>query len=432
MIKKVFKIYAITVIGLLYFLSSSSFRGEERRNTGVMSYTQDTFTNCILNTSYREAVEDWQKPGLHITRNIDKYNELNFNSIQWYDAGSDTFGWPDVTLSREQITNFKRVLNTIEEGGLYGYYARSHIEKYSYGQRLIYEVDSIKCNRAINYGFVYDSCKPNTYGTDSGRTVLHAEPSTHTAGYLCRNIYENLQHSDFLMADDGGMWYIKPVMRIPVGIHDTTSVVRIEVYPFGDLINPVRTITIKAENFKNDSLIYYGNYLEKYFRLPQLQPLKIEGKDSITCLNYGRGGTPSHEWAEKCKVDFRVYWYGQCEVWFDKMIVDDNIANDLFDPTKQEAINYRIWQEVYNFTGYGSNYSFYLDEMVYSMIPCARYVMDKMREYNSSARISFAIRKELPSAGLRNRNLINSIVDKIPSKYKPNNKNGFVLVINGF
>jgi hypothetical protein len=34
-------------------------------------------------------------------------------------------------------------------------------------------------------------------------------------------------------------------------------------------------------------------------------------------------------WPQRCRVDFKVYWCGQVDVWFDKMTVDDFYANKL-------------------------------------------------------------------------------------------------------
>jgi hypothetical protein len=33
---------------------------------------------------------------------------------------------------------------------------------------------------------------------------------------------------------------------------------------------------------------------------------------------------------DSCRVDFRIYWHGLVEVWFDKLIVDDEWADNLY------------------------------------------------------------------------------------------------------
>ena len=87
---------------------------------------------------------------------------------------------------------------------------------YSTGQRLIYEVSGDENNRETNFGFCYEYCMPGTYTLDSEKTVLHTVPGINSPGYLCKDIYENLQHSDLFDSghNDKVNWYIKPVMRI--------------------------------------------------------------------------------------------------------------------------------------------------------------------------------------------------------------------------
>jgi hypothetical protein len=44
-----------------------------------------------------------------------------------------------------------------------------------------------------------------------------------------------------------------------------------------------------------------------------------------------------------CYVDFKVYWPGQVEVWFDKMVVDDEIADGLFNENKFQNFDEKIF-----------------------------------------------------------------------------------------
>jgi len=260
--------------------------------------------------------------------------------FQLYDGGSDLYGKSDTPLSDVQIKSFKELIGLMKQSDLLGFYERSFLGKYCYGQRLIYEVSPANNNTELNYGFVYQQRMNNTYETDEGRTVLHSKPGVQSEGYLCRDIYENLQQSDLFdfRQDDKGTWYIKPVMKIPTGMQDNIPVVRIDVVSFkGDLI---KQIVLKTDNFKNNGA-YSGGYLENYFNLPE-HSLEIQGDDkSPNSLNFGRNDK-WWEWDDNCKVDFRVYWTAQCEVWFDKMIVDDKLAYELFNPNLQPDINLRI------------------------------------------------------------------------------------------
>jgi hypothetical protein len=424
--KKVFTIVSVIVVAFLYYFSISGLKGAENTFSAVSTVTRDTFTNCIFNSEDSEIVY-WGKPELRITRNIDRYNELNFNSIHWYDAtGSYRYGLPDDSLTGVQIGNFKGVLDSVKNGSLYGFYERSFLSKYCYGQRLIYEVSPMNDGMEVNNGFVYLYNMNDAYGMDSGRTVLHAKPGVQNSGFLCKNIYENLQQSDLFdfRQNDKGTWFIKPVMRIPDTTSSSRKVVRIDVISFNGV--RVDSIIITADNFKDDNGSYVGNYLEKYFRLPQNEHnLQISGDTNSTDLNHGHHDR-WWKWDDSCKVDFRVFWYGECEVWFDKMIVDDETANILFYPFYQSAINYRIQQEVQNFTNYGSLYSFFMDEVLISQYPCIQYIAKKMRDYNSNSRLSIAVTNYLHIHGLKNDNLDYRIyLDSIKPDFLQADHHGF-------
>ncbi len=156
------------------------------------------------------------------------------------------------------------------------------------------------------------------------------------------------------------MWHVKPVMKIPAGTPGSKKVVRIEIIPYGSN-KPVRSVTIFAENFKSNNK-YSGEYVENYSGLDK--QLDVSGDTGVNDLNYGRPDDWML-WENNCNVDFRVFWYGECELWFDKMIVDDDVAYELFNPTRQLGINSRIKQEVENFTGVGGLYSFFTDEVYF-------------------------------------------------------------------
>jgi hypothetical protein len=403
---KIFTFIAIFIIALLYYFSISAFKKAngliKSENAESMTlYIRDTFTNCIFNSSFQEVCGWGLGPQLHVARNLNKYKELNFNAVHQYDErGSEVYGWDSLpVLSHQQINNYQWFLDSVKNDTLYGFFERSFLSKYCYGQRLIYEVPEHQNDETTNYGFVYSSSECGNHETDQGRTVIHAVPNTHNEGNLCYDIYENLQHTDLFnfRQNERGTWYIKPVMKIPVGMPDNIPVVRIDVFSFDSTL--VKQIFINTNNF-HDVGSYQGNYIEKYFYLTQ--PLDIPGKDSLASLNKGRGtDTGWQNWNTRCHIDFRVHWLGQCEVWFDKMIVDDKIADNMFDASNQAGINYRINQEVTNFTNHGGLYTFFTDEVHISQVSCIKYIADKMRQNNPPPRFSIAVTNNVDIMGLK-------------------------------
>ena len=400
------------IAAFLVYLGVSACSDTPNKHSGNTTIRHDPrmqkiFTNCIFNSSLNEIYFNWRMSDkLHTAKNLTLYKELNFNSIHAYDeSGTDLYGRVDTPeLSRDQINRYKNFLDSVKTGeGFYGFFERSFISRYCYGQRLVYEVAAEKGDKSCNYGFVYLGRDRGTFEKDGERTVIPASFRKNTrqvdSGYICRNIFENLQHSDLFnfRQNDRGMWHVKPVMKIPAGTPGSKKVVRIEIIPYGSN-KPVRSVTIFAENFKSNNK-YSGEYVENYSGLDK--QLDVSGDTGVNDLNYGRPDDWML-WENNCNVDFRVFWYGECELWFDKMIVDDDVAYELFNPTRQLGINSRIKQEVENFTGVGGLYSFFTDEVFFSQHPCIKYVTDKMKEYNNNSKISVAITKNADMIGLKN------------------------------
>src|SRR5690606_4776710 len=96
-------------------------------------------------------------------------------------------------------------------------------------QRVVYEVAPGNNQTTVNDGFVYKNMT-GIYGIDDGRTVRHATnapppgQSATSSGYICRDIYENMQHSDNIGSwtwTDLQTWYLKPMMKIDSNIVDS-------------------------------------------------------------------------------------------------------------------------------------------------------------------------------------------------------------------
>jgi hypothetical protein len=73
-------------------------------------------------------------------------------------------------------------------------------------------------------------------------------------------------------------------------------------------------------------------------------------------------------------VDFRVYWYGKCDMWIDYVRVDNEIADRLFN-NDQEFISWFNWEVDSIATQYPDNiYKSYIEEFEFNQIPCMAYV----------------------------------------------------------
>jgi hypothetical protein len=373
----------------------------------------NNFVNIIFNGPYSPSNEPrW------LNANFDNYNELNFTGIHAYDdfknQGTERYGKFQDILTPGQIYSSDSLISSVTNSGMDFLWERVKISRLCYGQRLEYEVPSDGTTQT-NYGFCYQNYS-GELTTDSGRTVVHACPSNcassdATPRYILNNIYENLQHTDLgyefdLQSHDTGVWYMKPMMRIDSAIVDnnpTTPVVRIVAVNFnGDTI---KSTTILAGNFGNSGN-YAGQYIDHFFNLAS-SALEVQGtKNDPSGLAYGRS-TNWTEWDENCAVDFKVYWFGQVEVWFDKMTVDDETANQMFDPNPLVNHDSKIEEELDNWDNENWNFTYFADELVHSNIPCVKYVLDKMQSHHGSPKLQFATSNYLNVHGMKNNNLEN-------------------------
>lgn len=387
----------IVFISCFYFSFTAVFRNAEKESFPLMQNTPKDFTNCIFNEVYNP-----NEPNLWILHNLDRYKDsLHFNTIHYYGSSSDRYGVFDTLLTNAQRLNVIGMMDSVEDKGLKGWHHRLNISNYCYGQRLEYEAEG------GNYGFSYQT-KTDTIIQDSGKTVIHGRvASNNTPRYLSRDIYENLQHGDLFDFNqlDAGTWFIKPLMRIDSTVVDNNpnaNVVRIDVINFeGDTI---LSIPIKAGEFsENSNLIYPGNYISKFYTGT---PFELSGDPyNSSSLNYGVKNVNWQNWKDECKIDFRIWWYGEVDVWLDKIILDDKMANRLFDPDSTNNKDKFIKQEVNYFSTHSSQPVFFVDEVLFSSIPCIKYVDSIMKSENPDAKLHIAVTNYLNTRAFKDNTI---------------------------
>ncbi len=393
-IKKVFLLLSIAVIYFIFFAGTENF--SEVKQAIISTTMLKDFTNFVLADQHRDGNSVW-----NIENQMPGYKDLNFNAAHFYESDTGytelgTFGQD--SLEGYQRTNVRNILSLANTNGMKSVIARKRIRELCFSQRLVYEISNGGSTN-LNYGFCYQNCMSNAYTTDSGRTVLHATTipaDNFSAGWLCNNIYENMQHTDLYYFGPGKSdltnWHVKPVMRIKQSDFNNsallnTPVVRINVVNYsGDTINKV---VLRVSNFRDGNSQYSGKYIDKYTFQNNFDSLQIFGDQSSDGLNYGyaQGKDPKNS-----KVDFKVYWPGLVEVWFDKMVVDDERANILFDTTLNLSFNKKIKDEA---TSFGDSLTFFIDEIVSSQAYSTKYVIDKLKFYKPEAKLSMAISNNL-------------------------------------
>ncbi len=425
------KTLMVILLPVIYFLLITGYKGttESSSKAAIFSPAPNNwknFENVIFNYDFNSVSSaQW------IDSQISRYRgELNFTGIHNYDGlGSQPYGYFDSTLTGLQIGNVASLSSTVSSNNLGFYNERCKLSQLCYAQRVIYEVTQPPGDNNVNDGFCYRNTA-GVYTTDSGRTVLHASlDNQYPTGYmLAENVYENRVFGTFIDFGHGarGTWYFKPMMRIPVNTPDDVPVVRIDVYNYNNNLGtgiPVESITLRGMNFKVGGN-YGGNYIDMY------KFIGPTGTDSLTIIG-GSGDTVTpHQlnegfphWFDAehsiSHVDFKVYWLGQVEVWFDKMTVDEERANKLFDPV--DNFDDKIQDELSHTSQNG--FTYFADEISYSNVPCIKYVQNKIDAYNqqhgSSIKLNCAVNNYWNVRGTVQETLLNkTLLDSVhPPSY---------------
>lgn len=380
-----------------YSLISLSHSFQEGNASNFIHRENKDFKNFIFTSGYNTKY-----PKSFFTNYLPQITkDLNFTGVHYYaneDNNNGYLGEFGVLLNPLQIKRVNSIYDSVRKYNLPILSGRINIENMMYGQRLVYEAEGNN-DKTYNYGFSYQTVR-GKIESDSGSIVVSActsEKCDKTPRYLAENIYENLQHGDMFdfVQEDAGNWYIKPRMRIPVGNSPELPVVRINAVNFkGDTIN---SFVIKVKDFGNN---YKGEYLEKY-----VNDFVISGRyDDKSGLNYGINNLKENDskaWEEKCRVDFKIWWYGLVDVWIDKIIVDDNRSNKLFNGEYNSAIQ----QEAELFGNRKENYAFYSDEIVYANLDCIKKIQDIVSSVSGKSEIHTATSNYHNTRGLKNDTL---------------------------
>lgn len=373
-------IFVLTLAAILISAVFLGFNKKEKHSLpaplSVSNTSEKNFIHFVLNDKWFGALpssRDASDSKLYIRNNFSDYKDsLYLNGLLLYGYDIVTSGAADEPVS-DYIEGINSLITDIRAAGFKGYYGRNKIEAACYSQRVEYEAEG------GNNGFSYQVHNGKKL-TDSGRTAINMNKTFNPPGMLCESIYENLQHTDFFnfTQHDYGLWFLKPSMRISRSDYspgDTSTVVTILVTAFNG--TTAKSINVRVKDFMQGA-DYNGEYVNTF---PNLRTqLQIEGGTSPGQLNEGR----TEDWWEwplpgkegECKIDFKIYWHGKVNVWFDKMIVDNENADKLF----KGEFNAMIQNEVNALAIDPAAEYLYIDEMSYSMMPAVKYVQKFIKE----------------------------------------------------
>lgn len=336
---------------------------------------------------------------------LNNYKGFSLNAMQGYmtknpetDPTNLQGGFND-SLSNYR-SNVNMMLNkfytTLNESSML--LSREKINRPAYGQRSTYQTEYGRAELVGNMrrpGYGYKHGGGSSYAEElwqgeyvSGR---YCRTGIHAPQYIVDSLYENLEQvnnvSDYhLYSDRKSMypdykWYVKPRMRIPQSFANDSNnweknVAIIEIINFSG--NMIQAETLKVKSFLDENGTYGGGYLE-FYRFdgnPTIYPLSIKATDLTDGATADASGRTENLFDSK--VDYRVYWYGEVDVWLDYVRVEDEWAHFLFNPQLETAtqprkyfFNHKIREEVNAFSVSDSGLAyFYMDEYFYDNIPC--------------------------------------------------------------
>jgi len=177
----------------------------------------------------------------------------------------------------------------------------------------------------------------------NGIYVRHSSPGlNHTAGYVVKDLKTNREQLWLAYYKDM-KWYVLPRIRIDTSSYnynDTTRVCRIDILKFDSSF--ARSIILRKSNFAVDTLKYKGKYIYQFYN----DSLNVYNYfitfDSLGVINPYPGKSMGDL---TCGVDFRIYWYGECEMWIDNITVENQIAYDFWGENSDSTYynKYQAW-----------------------------------------------------------------------------------------
>jgi len=390
--KKVFYILVLLIIGI---------------NTNIYSQT-DYMKNRFSIGTYNFVL----RPGFRNSVNLQNYRDLQYNTnLSFTYRGNGDALWNSIdgynVMPSDYMPAFTNTLNDlyINQANYYKqkvFFERAKIIRGAMGQRSTYEAENNGTYNTRTPGYGYQNSGTGIdYTNDMGANVngRMCAVGTHSAGYIVKELYENMEQINFLFHDGSGktdmqffqsdtkdsiyFWVVKPRMRIRVeDFNDPNKrelpVVSIDIRRYDSTkISDDQTFTIKVKDFAGLIGNYYGDYMENFYNI---NPITHEYLPKLKILADSLTAGVDKDHLGISKVDYRVYWYGNVDVWLDYVRLDDEWAHYLFtDPTDQapgnrEFFHTKIAQEIAALNpaaneGNGFGY-FYLDEYPYNCYPC--------------------------------------------------------------
>jgi hypothetical protein len=332
--------------------------------------------------------------------NYDYQGEMRFNTWHKY-TGPYNFGWPGVAndMFDKDIDSYSQEavlkIDFNERKGMRTLMDRPIIEYLVSGQRIDYQCEYIKPSfSADRYWFyAYDSSLNNSttvfdvtddsrYGNGEKVKRCKSTEQTISKGFVTidsgirANRELTFTQTNQWMRDNAYEWYVMPRIRIDSafaadGNNDNIPVCKIELHGWNGA--SAKEIILTVKNFKDSiSNKYNGSYKETYQYLPEKRKLEISTSEINTYFIHPGGNTFWWE-GELNKTDIKVLWSGKCDMWIDRVRIENQPAHRYLT-LKEKLLYNKVDDEVqlasrnYNASNPRPN-NFYFEECQMSHFP---------------------------------------------------------------
>lgn len=257
-------------------------------------------------------------------------------------AGSGDSLTADIINYADDIRNAKNIMYQHNQSRFF--YQRPKIEWLAFGQSSTYEAEYVDPGDDMwFYSFNnHDVGDPETDNSQfSGPVppeVLFCSRTFHSQGFAVRRLKANTEQCKSTQSDGSdnhwqydteSIWHIKPRIRIDSTVVDNNPNINVcRIIVINQELDTIKNTIIKARNFLDINNNYDGRYLEE-FRI-------FSGDDTLTYKGAwgnwwglsARGEAPTD--SGRNGTDIQVYWYGNCDMWIDRVRVDNDVADELF------------------------------------------------------------------------------------------------------
>ncbi len=276
--------------------------------------------------------------------------QLNLNT--WHHYTGPYWGWlsnvldhydNDISLYQGLVTSKINRNNNTEK--MRTFMDRPIIEYLVGGQRIDYQCENIAANfqadpywfYAYNHSLInnirVEDMNDNTrYGNGERVKWCKIIEQNPLSGYLLidsglrSNREMSFNQVNQWLGDTAYNWYVLPRIRIDSVYAADTSHFNDEVCKIvftGWKGNVEAEFSLKVSSFrKNKSTPYNGNYMESFYQNGELN-LKYLTIDKSKLKNFTDTTKFVFEWKDTCKCDIKIYWTGKCNMWIDRVRIEN-------------------------------------------------------------------------------------------------------------